>query len=128
MHLTYRNREARIAASLRSTNLVTVHGIGETADGAPFIAMELLDGRDLGCRLRLESRLSLAEVVTMVKEVSRGLTIAHEAGVVHRDLKPQNLFYANHHGTLRWKVLDFGISTLADSNGTLTAEAISLKR
>lgn len=117
-------REARIAASLRSPSLVTVHGIGETADGAPFIAMELLEGRDLGCRLRRESRLPLFEVVTMVRHVSAGLVIAHEAGVVHRDLKPQNLFYARHHGTLRWKVLDFGISTLADSNGTLTAEAI----
>lgn len=117
-------REARIAASLCSANLVTVHGIGETADGAPFIAMELLEGRDLGCRLRRESRISLFDVVAMVKEVSAGLAIAHEAGVVHRDLKPQNLFYAKHHGTLRWKVLDFGISTLTDSNGTLTAEAI----
>jgi tRNA A-37 threonylcarbamoyl transferase component Bud32 len=117
-------REARIAASLRSSNLVTVHGIGETVDGAPFIAMELLEGRDLACRLRRESRLPLSEVVTMVRQVTKGLAIAHEAGVVHRDLKPQNLFYANHHGTLRWKVLDFGISTLVDSNGTLTAEAI----
>jgi serine/threonine-protein kinase len=117
-------REARIAARLRSSNLVTVLGIGETVDGAPFIAMELLEGRDLGDRLRRESRIALSEVVTLVRQVTKGLSIAHEAGVVHRDLKPQNLFYANHHGTLRWKVLDFGISTLADSNGTLTAEAI----
>jgi eukaryotic-like serine/threonine-protein kinase len=117
-------REARIAASLRSANLVTVHGVGETADGAPFIAMELLEGRDLGCRLRRESRIALSDVLTLVRHVTKGLSIAHDAGVIHRDLKPQNLFYANHHGTLRWKVLDFGISTLADSNGTLTAEAI----
>jgi serine/threonine-protein kinase len=117
-------REARIAASLRATNLVTVHGVGETADGAPFIAMELLEGRDLACRLRRESRLSLSEVALMIKQITTGLTIAHEAGVIHRDLKPQNLFYAHHQGTLRWKILDFGISTLVDSNGTLTAEAI----
>lgn len=117
-------REARIAASLRAPNLVTVHGIGETVDGAPFIAMELLEGRDLGSRLRRQSRILLSEAVALVRDVSAGLAIAHAAGVVHRDLKPQNLFHARHHGMLRWKVLDFGISTLADSNGTLTAEAI----
>src|SRR5690606_659122 len=55
-------REARIAASLRSPHLVEMHGIGETVDGTPFIAMELLEGRDLACILRRSSRLSLDEV------------------------------------------------------------------
>ena len=118
-------REARIAASLRAPNLVEVYEVGEAEDGSPFMAMELLHGRDLSWCLRRSSQMSLEEVVRLVKDVSAGLSIAHAAGVVHRDLKPQNLFLDTRHSKKgRWKILDFGICTLTDSSGTLTADGI----
>jgi serine/threonine-protein kinase len=57
----------------------------------------------------------------MVQQIAAGLTVAHTTGVVHRDLKPHNLFLAEQGGVLTWKLLDFGVSKLADSGGTLTA-------
>jgi len=118
-------REARIAASLRAPNLVEVYEIGEAEDGSPFMAMELLRGRDLASCLRQSPRLPLADVVRLVNDVAAGLSVAHAAGVVHRDLKPQNLFLDTRHSNKgRWKILDFGICTLTDSTGTLTADGI----
>ncbi|MBS2016090.1 MAG: serine/threonine protein kinase [Deltaproteobacteria bacterium] len=118
-------REARIAASLRAPNLVDVYEIGEAEDGAPFMAMELLQGRDLAFCLRRTPRMALADVVRLAKDVAAGLSVAHAAGVVHRDLKPQNLFLDLRHSREgRWKVLDFGVCTMADSSGTLTADGI----
>lgn len=118
-------REARVAASLRAPNLVTVYEVGEAEDGAPFMAMELLAGNDLAWKLRRTPRLPLGEVVRMVKEIAAGLAVAHSAGVIHRDLKPQNLFLDTRPTRAgRWKILDFGICTLTDSSGTLTADGI----
>src|SRR3569623_1240266 len=85
----------------------------------PFIAMERLHGTDLAKRLRSENRLPSDELVLMIDQVARGLEVARIAGVVHRDLKPHNLF---HHDNSTWKILDFGVSKVMDSEGTLTGE------
>jgi serine/threonine-protein kinase len=92
----------------------------------PFIAMELLSGVDLGTQLRERPRLSLEDVADMVEQISAGLEVAHAAGVVHRDLKPQNVFRAGGaHGLVTWKILDFGVSKLLDSGeASLTAAEI----
>jgi serine/threonine-protein kinase len=113
-------READIARRLSVPNVVRVLDVGQAPGGTPFIAMELLDGQDLGWHLRRRSQMTLAEIVHMTAQVAAGLEAAHAAGVVHRDLKPQNLFLSN--GV--WKVLDFGVAKLRGSEGTLTRGAV----
>jgi hypothetical protein len=117
-------REAEISSGLTGENLVRVYEVGRAPDGAAYIAMERLRGRDLGAILRSESRLSVAEALTLVDDVARGLEIAHAAGVVHRDLKPANVFLAERGRTATWTVLDFGIAKPGTSSGTLTHDQI----
>jgi serine/threonine-protein kinase len=114
-------READIALRLSSPNLVDVKAVGQAPDGAPYIAMELLSGRDLAALLRERATLSLDEAATLIGDATRGLAAAHAQGVVHRDLKPSNLFCAETDGKrATWKILDFGVSKLRGSHGTLT--------
>jgi eukaryotic-like serine/threonine-protein kinase len=116
-------REAEISGKLHAPNVVELLESGEVADGAPYLAMELLVGHDLAWHLRQRIRLPLSQVVAMVEQVALGLKAAHAAGIVHRDLKPPNLFL--HEGPAPvWKILDFGIGRLRESNGTLTEGAI----
>jgi eukaryotic-like serine/threonine-protein kinase len=121
-------RELRIAASIESPHVVRVFELGDESAPMPYLAMELLRGEDLAQILRAEPRLAPAEVVEMVRQVGLGLTAAGERGIVHRDLKPQNLFRVEAaHPT--WKILDFGVSKLADSAKGLTrGEAIGTPR
>ena len=114
-------REAEVAARLDSQHLVAVHEVGMTAGEIPFIAMERLRGFDLAHHLRRARRLSLPQTVSLVKQIAAGLAVAHKTGVVHRDIKPHNLFLAEEDGRFTWKLLDFGVSKLADRGGTLTA-------
>jgi serine/threonine-protein kinase len=119
-------REGEAASQLVGPNIVTVHEVGTIgANGAPYIAMELLRGHDLGWHLRQRGALPLDEVVTLAEQVAQALEAAREAGVVHRDLKPQNLFLAQQHAAAPvWKILDFGVSRLAGTSGTLTMDMI----
>src|SRR5580698_6319065 len=84
-------REAKAAATLRSPHVVQIldHGVCE---GTPYIAMELLDGEDLGKRLARNGRMNPNELSAIITQVSRALTKAHALGIVHRDLKPDNIF------------------------------------
>jgi serine/threonine-protein kinase len=79
-------REAEVARRVRGPNLVSVLEVGNAQDGSPYIAMELLEGHDLATLLRDRPNLSLAEAVTLVDDVARGLEVLHAAGVVHRVL------------------------------------------
>ncbi len=115
------HREMEIAARLESPHIVRVFTVSGPAAPVPFIAMERLGGADLATRLRSESRLPSDELVVLVEQVARGLEVARLAGVVHRDLKPHNVF---HHEQRTWKILDFGVSKVLDSEGTLTGEGI----
>ena len=110
-------REAEVARRVRGPNLVELLEVGNVQDGSPYIAMELLGGSDLATLLRDRPSLTLAETVTLVEDVARGLEVLHAAGVVHRDLKPANLFLAEG-GARRWKILDYGVSKLRESTMT----------
>ena len=110
-------REAEVARRVRGPNLVNVLEVGNAHDGSPYIAMELLEGGDLATLLRGKTSLSLAEVVTLVDDVARGLEVLHAAGVVHRDLKPANLFLSQGPPPA-WKILDYGVSKLRESTMT----------
>jgi serine/threonine-protein kinase len=102
-------REAKAAASLRSPHVVQIldHGVWQ---GTPYIAMELLDGEELGKRLQRLGRLSVPDVLKIVGQVARALTKAHAVGIVHRDLKPENIFLVRDDDREIAKVLDFGIA------------------
>jgi serine/threonine-protein kinase len=107
-------READITSSLRHPNIVQVLDFNELPDGAPYIVMEYLDGMDLAQRLHREGTLPPFEVARYVSQMASALAAAHEHGVVHRDLKPQNVFLVPMAGQTRQfvKILDFGISTV----------------
>ncbi len=112
-------RETEASAKLECENVVTVLEVGTTSGEVPFLAMERLRGFDLAHHLRRKRRLSLAQVVAMVRAVGEGLRVARDAGIVHRDIKPHNLFLAEKDGKLTWKILDFGVSKVGRSS-TLT--------
>ena len=99
--------------------MVGVIEVGTTTGEIPFLAMERLRGFDLAHHLRRKRRLSLAQVVAMIRQIGEGLRAARDAGIVHRDLKPHNLFLAEKDGKMTWKILDFGVSKVGRS-GTLT--------
>src|ERR1700678_1910473 len=84
-------REAKAAAQLRSPHVVQIldHGVWQAT---PYIAMELLDGEDLGKRIQRVGRMNPRELVVILRQASRALSKAHTAGIVHRDLKPDNIF------------------------------------
>jgi serine/threonine protein kinase len=102
-------REARAAARLRSAHVARIHDYG-MEQGAPYIAMELLEGETLAERLSREGRLSVARLAAIVAQLAKGLGEAHAAGIVHRDLKPSNVFLARVAGEEVVKILDFGIA------------------
>ncbi len=104
-------REARAAASIRSPHVVQMLDYGIWED-SPYIVMELLDGEDLSQRLERRGRLTPSETIAILAQVSRGLAKAHAAGLVHRDLKPDNIFLVRDDDREIVKVLDFGIVRL----------------
>ncbi len=102
--------EARAIAHLNSPHIVRVLDY-DVDDGVPFIAMEWLEGEDLGARIQRVGRLDPAVTHRILSQVARGLEKAHAAGIVHRDLKPANIFLAQEDEGEIAKLLDFGIAT-----------------
>jgi WD40 repeat protein/tRNA A-37 threonylcarbamoyl transferase component Bud32 len=132
-------REARAAAQLRSDHVVTIHQVGEDRQ-VVFLAMELLEGQSLAERLKAGRPLTLAEAARVGREVAEGLAAAHEHGLIHRDVKPGNVWLEDRShkrpacergierasGTLaatdcRVKLLDFGLARAAADDLHLTA-------
>lgn len=105
-------REARAAGALAHPNIVTVYDVGE-ADGVPYIAMELLDGRPLDLVLAEEGRLSIERVLAIGPQLAAALSYAHLSGVVHRDVKPSNIMLGRDGVSV--KLLDFGIARVGDA-------------
>jgi serine/threonine-protein kinase len=102
-------QEARAANHLQHPRAVRIHDIGTTTDGCPFLVMELIEGESLAARQRRGQRMPHAEILRLVDELLDVLAAAHGRGIVHRDIKPDNLFLRPD-GEL--KVLDFGIARL----------------
>jgi len=102
-------REAQAAAALRSPHVVQVLDYG-SAEGSPFMVMELLEGENLAQRIERVGRLTPGETYRVMSHVARAVAKAHEAGIVHRDLKPDNVFLVHNEGDELAKVLDFGVA------------------
>ncbi|MEI9935882.1 MAG: serine/threonine-protein kinase [Pseudomonadota bacterium] len=121
-------REGRATAALVSDHVVRVYDVGTLANGAPFMVMELLRGRDLARTLQEQGPLGIERACDCVRQAAEAIACAHAQGIVHRDLKPSNLFLTQRSdGTPLVKVLDFGISKTKGSEqdqvtGDLTAE------
>jgi serine/threonine-protein kinase len=106
-------REGTTAASIHHPHVAEVFDVGER-DGLLFLVMELLEGETLSALLEREARLPVKRAVDLLLPVCAALSVAHEQGVVHRDLKPDNIYLAtSRHGGLQPKLLDFGISKTA---------------
>ncbi len=112
-------QEARIVGEIESDHIVRVLDAGiDESTGAPFLAMELLRGDDLGQRLKRRGPLPPEEVVLYLHQAALALDKTHVAGVVHRDMKPENLFVTRRDdGTACVKILDFGVAKLVQGHG-----------
>ena len=115
------HREARIIAALNAPNLIHMIEVSSPGSKVPFIAMERLDGQDLGSLLKVKPLWPQADVVAVMRAIANGLDVAHGAGVIHRDLKPANLFAAKSAAGTMWKVLDFGVAKSSGADATMTA-------
>ncbi len=115
-------REAEITSSLGSRFIAQVYDFNTMPDGAPYLVMELLDGEDLGSRLKRKRKVDMAEALRICEQVSMALSVAHRHQIVHRDLKPQNIFLCKteDEGEVV-KVIDFGISKVLKASAASTA-------
>jgi serine/threonine protein kinase len=121
------HREARAAASIGSPHIVEVFDFGFTDEGDAFIAMERLDGTDLRKLVRESGPLAPARAIAIARQIAKGLAAAHARGIIHRDLKSENVFVCRRDTGEHVKLLDFGISKvteLDDSRGPLTSEGV----
>jgi serine/threonine protein kinase len=117
-------REARAANIVRHPNVVDVLDIGQDATGTPFIVQELLEGEDLSEYVEAAGgRLPIDDVIRLLTPVVEAVALGHAKGVIHRDLKPDNVFLARQGGKVVPKLLDFGISQIALAAGELRLTA-----
>lgn len=112
-------REARAAAGLHHQNIVQVLDTGERGDGAPYLVMEYLFGESLGDYLRRQKKVPIGLALPILCRTASALAAAHNAGIVHRDVKPDNLFLLGEPGDpYDVKLLDFGFAKLRESKMT----------
>jgi serine/threonine protein kinase len=111
-------REARATFGIANEHVARVLDAGTTSDGHPYLVMELLEGSDLARVLSQRGPLPLAEAVDYIEQIADALNAAHQRGIVHRDVKPANVFVTQHSGRPFLKVLDFGIAKAIDANAT----------
>ena len=112
--------EIRLARRISHRNVVRTHDLGE-ASGVYFITMEYVEGTTLKELVRRRGRLPVSATLTVAKQLCRALEVAHEQGVIHRDIKPQNMV-VEPNGVL--KVMDFGIARLAKRQGGMTQQGM----
>lgn len=122
-------REAQAAATIKGEHVVRVLDVGAQADGAPFMVMEYLEGKDLGNMVDTEGPLPITEAIDYVLQACEALAEAHAGGLTHRDIKPSNIFLTRgSDGSPLVKLLDFGIAkpTTATTDSRLTATGASM--
>lgn len=130
-HLADRNdaktrfiREAQAMASLRHNHIATIHHVGEIR-GVPFLAMELLQGESLDCRIARHIPFMIDDIIVVGLQVADALRAAHSAGLIHRDIKPSNIWIeeTSPEGRIeKVKLLDFGLVHASYSDQALTHE------
>jgi eukaryotic-like serine/threonine-protein kinase len=108
-------QEARASARVNHPNIIDIFDVGETEDGTLYLVMELLDGLSLGDAFRTDPPLTARELLVLMSGATLALGAAHAAGIVHRDVKPLNIYLHRDRasGLVRPKVLDFGVSKVA---------------
>jgi serine/threonine protein kinase len=111
-------REARVAANIASPHVAHVSDVDTAADGAPYLVMELLSGEPLQRMLDRQSKLAPPQAVDFALQILSGLEAAHAVSVVHRDLKPDNVFVTPGPNGPFLKLLDFGIAKVLEPSGT----------
>ena len=110
--------EARVANAVHHPGIVDVIGFGQAPDGRSYLVMEFLDGEPLDARLASKGRLDVLETLRLLNELLAPLEAAHAAGVIHRDLKPGNVFLQRlAENRVFPKLLDFGLARFADATG-----------
>jgi serine/threonine-protein kinase len=112
-------REAEATSGVRSVHVVGVTDVNKTEDGRPFIISEFLEGKELFEHFLEVGRMPTGSAVRIIRQVCKGLVAAHAAGVVHRDMKPENVFLVGDPARPTAKIIDFGISRV-DDNRALT--------
>ena len=111
-------REAESASSIGHPNVIDVYDVHKTPDGVPYIVGEFLEGHEFGGQLADQGHIDVATAVHIARQVCRALAAAHRKGIVHRDMKPENVFLVEHDGAVTVKVIDFGISKAAEGGKT----------
>lgn len=120
--------EARAAAVIAHRGIVDVLDMGETEDGRPFIVMEYLEGANVGALLKRLGTLTAAQAIAVIDPVLDALAAAHQAGIIHRDVKPANIFVCVR-PERAIKLLDFGVSRFSNSAGlTSTGTTVGTPR
>jgi serine/threonine protein kinase len=113
-------QEAAASAQIKSPYVVQTYDHGVMEDGTPYIVMEYLEGEGLGARLERNEKISMAQTAQVLVQAGKALDRAHQLGIIHRDIKPDNIFLSTAEDGMICKVLDFGIAKhtkLADMTG-----------
>jgi serine/threonine-protein kinase len=118
-------REAEACSRLRSPHTVTIHDFDETSDGVLYLVMELLRGRSLQQLQKSEGPLPPSRVLRILHQIADALGEAHEQGLVHRDMKPENVMVESRDGEDFVKVLDFGIAKIVSGDAAKKAPALT---
>lgn len=120
-------REARTTSRIDHPNIVPILDLGRLHGGAPYLVMELLEGEDLADLIAREAPVSASRVVDLLGPIARALDAVHGAGLLHRDVKPANIFLARRSdGAMSPTLIDFGLAALreAEDDGKLTRDGI----
>jgi eukaryotic-like serine/threonine-protein kinase len=114
-------REASTTAQIKSPHVIQIYDYGMMADETPYMVMELLEGESLHELIEREGWASLDLTAEVLRQAGNALDLAHAKGIIHRDIKPQNVFVSHVHGEVHVKLLDFGIAkNMADEATELT--------
>ena len=117
-------REAEATSALDHPNIVGVVDVNQLEDGRPYLVAELLEGDQLGHYLERRGRLDVTEAIHVCRQVCQALIAAHDKEIIHRDVKPENVFLVGEGKERLVKVLDFGISRIGDASAELTKTGV----
>jgi serine/threonine-protein kinase len=111
-------QEAKSASRIGHENVIDISDFGQSPEGLVYIAMEYLDGKDLGAVLKAQGPMPWTRARPILMQIAKALRAAHEHGIIHRDMKPENVFLVQREGRPEFvKVLDFGIAKSVNQDG-----------